>query len=194
MPFDESIYIAFRGSGSIENWETDLDTRKIFYYSYPECHCEVHEGFYAAQQRVFPYVLNAVSNLTSAFPSYTLKVTGYSLGAALAHLTAMDLVKYGMKTSVYNFGMPRIGIAVPRSRSFYICHHIDIFNLTGDARFAAFASAKLTTWRITHDKVLARGSVVLCVIETVNVDTGQNTSLSFTSAGIRPRMSRSLRR
>jgi triacylglycerol lipase len=42
-------------------------------------------------------------------PKYKLKVTGHSLGAALAHLTGMSLIKDGFKVSMINFGQPRLG-------------------------------------------------------------------------------------
>ena len=35
--------------------------------------------------------------------------SGPSLGAALAYLTQMDLIKKGIPTTIYNFGQPRAG-------------------------------------------------------------------------------------
>jgi hypothetical protein len=52
------------------------------------------------------------------------------IGAALAQLTSMDLVKAGYAVSVYNFGQPR----------------------TGDKAYASFATGKVPTWRVTHNK------------------------------------------
>lgn len=37
------------------------------------------------------------------------KATGHSLGAALAYLAAMDLLKAGYDVNLYNFGQPRVG-------------------------------------------------------------------------------------
>lgn len=59
-----------------------------------------------------------------------MKVTGHSLGAALAQLTSMDLVKAGIACTVYNFGQPR----------------------TGDKAFASFATPKVPTFRVVHNK------------------------------------------
>jgi len=42
-------------------------------------------------------------------PGYSLKVTGHSLGAALAHLTGMNLIKAGYNVQMINFGQPRLG-------------------------------------------------------------------------------------
>lgn len=80
--------------------------------------------------KVFSSVLSAVNTLKGKFPSYSVKVTGHSLGAALALLTSLDLLHSGVANTVYNFGQPR----------------------AGDDKFAAFSSAKISTWRVTHNK------------------------------------------
>lgn len=48
----------------------------------------------------------------------------------MAQLTAMDLIKAGYAATVYNFGQPRVG----------------------DKTYASFATAKLPTWRVVHNK------------------------------------------
>jgi predicted lipase len=50
-----------------------------------------------------------VKALQKQFPDYEVKTTGHSLGAALANLTAMSLIKDGIATSMTNFGSPRVG-------------------------------------------------------------------------------------
>jgi hypothetical protein len=130
LPSDKSIYVAFRGSSSIRNWISNLDAWKTPYTTYPECNCQVHKGFYNAEQKVIGGIISAVKSLRSKYPSYAVKVTGHSLGAALAQLTSMDLVKAGYPTSVYNFGQPR----------------------TGDKVYASFATNKVSTWRVVHNK------------------------------------------
>ena len=70
-------------------------------------------------------------NLVSSHPNYKLKVTGHSLGAALAHLTGMALIKDGFKVSMTNFGQPRVG----------------------DETYYKFADEKFTDkYRVTHYK------------------------------------------
>ena len=54
LPSDNSIYTIFRGSSNIPNWITDLDTAKTPYTYWPECGCEVHQGFYTASQAAWP--------------------------------------------------------------------------------------------------------------------------------------------
>jgi len=102
-----AIWVAFRGSSDIENWITNLDFVRM---SYPLCSgCSVHEGFYTAQQKAIADIRNAVAQLHAAHPSYKIVVTGHSLGAALATLTALDLARtYGSGVRVYNYGCPRI--------------------------------------------------------------------------------------
>ena len=130
LPSDKSIYVVYRGSESTKNWITNLDAIKIPYTSFPECNCQVHKGFYQAEQTVIAGVINEVKALQQKLPGYVAKVTGHSLGAALAQLTSMDLIKAGISNSVYNFGQPR----------------------TGDQKYAQFANSKVTTWRVTHNK------------------------------------------
>jgi len=130
LPSDKSIYVVFRGSESTRNWISNLDAFKVPYTSYSECNCQVHKGFYEAEQRVIAEVIAEVQALQKAHPGYVVKVAGHSLGAALAQLASMDIIKAGIPTSVYDFGQPR----------------------TGDAAYAAFSMSKVSTWRVTHNK------------------------------------------
>jgi len=130
LPSDKSIYVVFRGSQSTKNWITNLDAFKTPYTSFPDCNCQVHKGFYQAEQSVIAGIVSQVKSLQAAHSGYTVKVTGHSLGAALAQLTSMDLIKNGIATSVYNFGQPR----------------------TGDQTYASYATKKVSTWRVTHNK------------------------------------------
>ena len=131
LPSDESIYVVFRGSASLQNWISDFTTTKTSYITWPECNCQVHQGFYAASQEVYPDVLTEVQRLHALYPNYAVKTTGHSLGAALALLTQMDLIKDGFNASMYNFGQPR----------------------AGDKDFATFVSSKTQdSFRVTHYK------------------------------------------
>lgn len=130
LPSDNSIYVTYRGSSSILNWISDLDAFKTPYSSYPECNCQVHKGFYTAEQKVIAGVISEVKRLRGIYPSSPIKVTGHSLGAALAQLTSMDLIKAGVPCTVYNFGQPRVG----------------------DQAYAKFSTGKVDTWRVTHNK------------------------------------------
>lgn len=54
LPSDNSIYVVFRGSSNIPNWLSDFDTTKTPYTAWPECNCQVHSGFYRAEQAALP--------------------------------------------------------------------------------------------------------------------------------------------
>ena len=108
MPTQSKIYVVFRGSTSIQDWLDNLDAILTTYSACSKC--EVHKGFYDAEQSVLGQVLPAVQSLVSKYPSYEVVVTGHSLGAALATLTAMDLFYANVKNlRLFNFGSPRVG-------------------------------------------------------------------------------------
>ena len=109
LPSDKHIYVLFRGSSSLQNWISDLDALKTAYTTFPECNCEVHKGFFDAEQQVASFVVDEVARLKSELTGYSVTVAGHSLGAALSHLMAMDIKKAGIDCNVINFGMPRVG-------------------------------------------------------------------------------------
>lgn len=108
MSSQSLIYVAFRGSETIQNWVDNLDAVLT---NYPSCDgCEVHKGFYQVEQAAYPQVLAAVQTLKEQFPSYGVIVTGHSLGAAIATLTALELMASGVgKVNAIHFGSPRVG-------------------------------------------------------------------------------------
>jgi len=131
-PSQSTIYIVFRGSESIENWLSDLDIVLTPYDLNGCSDCNVHQGFFNAEQNIIYSILTQVKNLKQQFPSYSVMVTGHSLGASLATLTALDLQGAGIgPVSLYNFGSPR----------------------TGDVAFSEWASSFLQDHnRVTHHK------------------------------------------
>ena len=88
-----------------------IDNLDAVLTDYPLCNdCQVHKGFYKAEQAVYADVLAQVETLVAKYPSYTVLVTGHSLGAAMATLTAMDLQNSGVgNVKLVNFGSPRVG-------------------------------------------------------------------------------------
>jgi predicted lipase len=79
MPSQSAIYVVFRGSTSISDWVNNID---VILTDYNRCSgCEVHKGFYKAQQSVISYVISSVQALKAKYPSYSVVVTGHSLGA-----------------------------------------------------------------------------------------------------------------
>lgn len=108
MPSQKSIYVVYRGSTSIADWANNLDWMSI---PYDKCtNCQVHKGFYLAEQSVINTVISHVQALKAKYPSYTVVVTGHSLGAALATLTTMDFLSSNISPlRLFNFGSPRVG-------------------------------------------------------------------------------------
>lgn len=95
LPSDSSIYVVFRGTESLDNWLVDMDSFKSSFDEWPDCNCHVHSGFYKAINAVKQDFVGEVTSLKQKFPSYAVKTTGHSLGAALAHLAALSLTKAG---------------------------------------------------------------------------------------------------
>lgn len=108
QPNNKAITVVYRGSESFQNWLSDLDAVLT---RYPLCdNCEVHKGFYGAEQVVVPNVISEVWRLQKKYPEYNVYVTGHSLGAAIATLTAADLSHMGVKNvKLFNYGSPRVG-------------------------------------------------------------------------------------
>lgn len=106
QPDINAIIVSFRGSEDINNWMSNLEFIRI---DYPLCSgCSVHEGFYHAEQAVYSSIKSEIQALMSKYPSYDVVLTGHSLGAALATLTALDLANDGIRTKLYNYGCPRM--------------------------------------------------------------------------------------
>ena len=91
------------------NWITDFQVEKNKYND-PNCHnCEVHAGFLNAEKSIIAELRASVASVSETYGTKSVKTTGHSLGAALAQLAAMDLIRAGYNVSMINFGQPRIG-------------------------------------------------------------------------------------
>lgn len=97
--------------------------------------CNVHKGFFDAEQSIISQTIYGVRQLIKDFPGYSIIVTGHSLGAALATLTTLDLMRNFTDSSpptilMINFGSPSVG----------------------DDGFASYASEQLIPfhYRVTH--------------------------------------------
>jgi hypothetical protein len=105
----KTVYVVFRGSSSKLNWMADFEVTKRQYYTYPECECKVHNGFYDATENLKDYVIKSVREIKEKTGYSNVIVTGHSLGAAVAQLIGMELSAVDIKNQIYNFGQPRIG-------------------------------------------------------------------------------------
>lgn len=129
----KSIYVVLRGSSSTMNWLDDFEVKQVPYTSYPECNCNVHNGFYHSALGVTSKTIQIVNSLKKKYPTYSVVVTGHSYGASCGQLLAMELEKAGIQTSLYNYGQPRVG----------------------DKKYASFVDTVIPTYsyyRVTHNK------------------------------------------
>lgn len=75
-------------------------------------------------------VITEVRRLETIYPGHTIKITGHSLGAGIAQLVGMALIRDGLAVHMINFGQPRVG----------------------DAAFANFANTVFPSqFRVTHN-------------------------------------------
>jgi acetyl esterase/lipase len=71
--------------------------------------CVAHRGFWNSWTDARDRVLPAVAQAVAANPSYQLRVTGHSLGGAIATLAAASMRNTGHAVALYTFGSPRVG-------------------------------------------------------------------------------------
>ena len=135
-PEDETIYVVFRGTQSVQNWIDDAHVDKIDYYnSCGVCEsCLVHDGFFMAERSIMNNTVSEVYRLRELFPMYDVIVTGHSLGAALGTLFCADLVCSGIMARLFVFGSPRVFNSygakyinsIMRMDSVHVSHYKDI--------------------------------------------------------------------
>lgn len=96
---NQRIIVSFRGSAGVQNWMANL---RLALTDVPElcAGCQSHDGFWAAWNDVAPTLIPAVQNTASAYPDYSILVTGHSLGAAIATLGATVLRNQGMNVDL----------------------------------------------------------------------------------------------
>ncbi|TVY45929.1 Mono- and diacylglycerol lipase [Lachnellula occidentalis] len=107
-PVRSLIVVAFAGSGNtIRNYLTDVTFVEI---PYTDCNaCWVHSGFATGWSERRSIVLAAVSTALLAYPSYSIVVTGHSIGAAVGTLAAAELRSLNHSVDTYTYGSPRVG-------------------------------------------------------------------------------------
>jgi hypothetical protein len=131
LPDTETIHVVIRGSYSVRNWIDDLEIKQTPYFTYPECNCNVHWGFYNSALNIRNTTIETVKELQIQYPTYSVVVTGHSYGAAVGQLLAMELEKENIRVQLYNYGQPRVG----------------------DIEYAMFVNTILRNyWRVTHNR------------------------------------------
>lgn len=103
----DEIIIAFRGTDSFKDNESDQDLYQVP-YPFVENAGKTHRGFTCIYQSTRDELIKELNKLST---TKRLFVTGYSLGAALAVLAALDItVNTGFKNPiVYTYGSPHTG-------------------------------------------------------------------------------------
>lgn len=110
-----NIYLAFAGTNELKDWGINLNIWGDKNY---------HQGIAKAHYLIRPQVWDKAIGIPLSDPSFKSKVettskltgmmnrlllvTGYSLGGAIATLTALDLANHGFKVYLVTFGEPRV--------------------------------------------------------------------------------------
>lgn len=99
--------IAFRGSKTFMNYLLD-DGNFIWTEPYHSCAgCKVHKGFYDSWKSLAAETIKELAAL--GCDSKPIRLTGHSLGAAMAVLAFFDLRQNYSVKHVYTYGQPRVG-------------------------------------------------------------------------------------
>ncbi len=96
---DSLQWLAFRGTQTLEDVRSDANYAQAHDTS---LHLQLHSGFLQATEDVLPQILPHLS------PGYRLRVTGHSLGGAMAVIAALELQGQGWKPEVITFGQPKV--------------------------------------------------------------------------------------
>ncbi|MDH5402001.1 MAG: lipase family protein [Candidatus Heimdallarchaeota archaeon] len=107
-----NLVLSFRGTSSIKDALNDLTITRV---RYPKTknflfHPRIHQGFFNAYSSVKSNIQSKIQSLLKDEP-LEVYITGHSLGAALANITALDLVldKIVKNPKLYTFGCPKVG-------------------------------------------------------------------------------------
>jgi len=133
-----AIYVVFAGTDplSIKNWIDDLNAVTVTVpcpASYGTC--KVHKGFYECYLAVRSQIQRAVQNHLKEYPSASIRVSGHSLGGAIAVHALTDLISNMtlIPQTMYTYGEPRVG------------------NPAWQKWFGETIATKTSTFRITHN-------------------------------------------
>jgi len=104
---DNASVLAYRGTGSAEDWVSDFIAQQTIYRPVRGAGL-THKGFTDIYMSARSELFKLLNEIPSDRPLF---ITGHSLGGALATLTALDLARNSdfAWPIVYTFGAPRVG-------------------------------------------------------------------------------------
>ncbi|KUJ19592.1 alpha/beta-hydrolase [Mollisia scopiformis] len=109
-PSKSLVVVAFAGSGStVRDWIADFAFIMVEYTLTGCTSCWIHAGFSTGWSERRIVVLDAVTTALADNPSYSIVITGHSIGAAIATLAAAELRSMNYSVDTYTFGSPRVG-------------------------------------------------------------------------------------
>jgi len=109
----KEIILTFRGSINVPNAAYDFDRELVPPTPTDTSGILVHKGFRDSTMTLYPDVVTHLTNLTTTYPTYKVKIVGQSLGGSQATMT-MFLFRYtglfiNTEFSVFTYGEPRVG-------------------------------------------------------------------------------------
>ncbi|EJT73606.1 hypothetical protein GGTG_07462 [Gaeumannomyces tritici R3-111a-1] len=108
-PDSQTLTVSIRGSRTIQNFITDVIFRAQAADREFCAGCTVHAGFMYAHQEIVARVRAAVADALDEYPNHRVRVTGHSLGGAVATLLGATLRRRGVACDIYTYGAPRVG-------------------------------------------------------------------------------------
>jgi len=106
--------LAFRGTQSIEDWDTNLHAWLI-HPAHTDARLRVHQGFYRAFEKLSDGkkgIRDKIKELEAADVNHSpIYITGHSLGGALAQI-ATAVLGSDQIAACYTFGSPRVGNSI----------------------------------------------------------------------------------
>ncbi|OOQ88966.1 Lipase [Penicillium brasilianum] len=126
-PTNKLLVVSFRGSRTLSNWIANLDFGLTDASSLCTG-CKAHSGFFLSWKAVSAALTAQIASAVSAYPSYTLVLTGHSLGGALAALGGTALRNAGYTLELFTYGQPRVG----------------------NTALATYMTNQGSLWRVTH--------------------------------------------
>ncbi|KAJ9299832.1 hypothetical protein DTO271G3_2716 [Paecilomyces variotii] len=112
---NQDLILAFRGTSSVQDFSSDFNQTLVpFSGGDGRCeNCTVHGGYFRQWKSVAAVVTEDMKSSIADYPTYTISVTGHSMGASLAAFAAQSLHASfpddNDRLTAYTYGQPRTG-------------------------------------------------------------------------------------